>query len=177
VIALFAASLGAEVVVATDIDPAAIESATLNAERTGLKDAVEFRLVGLEDISAYAVIGADERFDVIISNPPYSLDLDAPGNTPAVDTGDLGMSIVQGLPRHLEPDGVALLLYNSLFYHYVMVKYATLEGYEVRSQAPNMLTLWEAETLFNAYLDRLLEVQGIDDADLRFDRKRDPTRR
>lgn len=168
-ISLYAAKLGARRVVATDIDPVALECAQENAERMGLADLLETRLVTPDDLSAYAVVRPDERFDVILSNPPYSLDLDAEANTPEVDTGDLGLSIIQGLPEHLNPDGVVLLLYNSLFYHHVMVKYAKREGYVVRNHNPSMLTVWEAQTLFNAYLDRFLEHEGIDSDGMEFD--------
>jgi predicted RNA methylase len=172
-ISLYAAKLGASRVVATDIDVVALACARENARRMGVDDVIETRLVTPDDLSAFAVIEPDERFDVIISNPPYSLDLDAEANTPAVDTGDLGLSIIQGLPRHLAPDGVAFLLYNSLFYHYVMVKYAEREGYRVRSHTPSMLTMWEAQALFNAYLDRFLLQEGIDSSGMHFDHRSD----
>lgn len=173
-IALYAARLGAAEVVATDIDPLALECAEENARRMGLEEALETRLVPREDLSAYAVVEPGERFDVIVSNPPYSLDLEAEENTYAVDTGDLGLSIVQGLREHLAPDGTALLLYNSLFYHMVMVEFARREGYAVRNHAPSMLTVWETQALFNSYMERLLRSQGVDPDGMRFDHREDP---
>ena len=85
------------------------------------------------------------------------------------DTGDLGFSIVQGLGQHLKPDGHALLLYNSLFYHLAMVKFALHRGYEVRNHRPDLLTPWETAALFNSYLERLLEREGVDPDAFRFD--------
>jgi SAM-dependent methyltransferase len=100
-------------------------------------------------------LGADEIIDVRL--------------VPASDI-DLGLSIVRGLDAHLNPGGVAILLYNSLFYHYVMVKFASYEGWEVRNHGPAFFAPWEAETLFNYYLARLLEVEKMDADAFRFDR-------
>ena len=51
-------------VMATDIHPPTLEVATNNAQRLGL--AVEFRLSDW-----FAAIAADEKFNLIVSNPPY----------------------------------------------------------------------------------------------------------
>ena len=172
-ISIYAARLGATKVVATDISPEAVGAISANAERLGVGDIVEARLVPLDDMSAYSVIKPDEVFDIIISNPPYALDLDAPVNTAAVDTGELGFSIVRGFKNHLQPDGTALLFYDSLFYHQVMKKYARYEGYEVISHNPIGLYTWAAETLFNSYLERLLAKEGMEPNTLRFERDKD----
>ena len=124
IISIYAAQLGAKKVVATDISRDAIRTAARNAARFEVASVVETRLVPRSDMSAYSVIRAHETFDIIISNPPYSLKLDAPTNNAVIDRGDLGFSIVKGLRSHLRPDGVAILLYNSLFYHLAMVKFA-----------------------------------------------------
>lgn len=165
---LYAAQLGATRVVATDINELAVETVRRNAEELGYASVVEARLVPRSDMSAYSVIGPDESFDVILSNPPYALDLDADGNDAVRDTGDLGFSIVRGLDDHLADDGVALLLYASMFYHHVMVKFARHSGYEVRQRDPALLVPWESETLYNAYLRRLLQREGVEPSALRF---------
>lgn len=67
---LYAARLGAKKIVATDIDPAAAECARINAERLGVDSVIDVRLVSPDNMSAYAVIGDDEKFDIIFSNPP-----------------------------------------------------------------------------------------------------------
>ena len=100
-IAVYAATLGASKVVATDINPRALENCDRNAARMKVADVVDTRLVPKTDMSAYSVVLDDETFDIIISNPPFSLDLDATENTAVTDTGDLGLSIVQGLPKYL----------------------------------------------------------------------------
>jgi len=173
IIGIYAAKLGAKKVVATDINKTAIVCANQNAQALGVSSIIETRLVPLTDISAYSVIAPDESFDVIISNPPYSLDLDAQENTAVVDRGDLGFSIVRGLDTHMKPSGVAILLYKSLFYHHVMVKFAKHVGYQVRNQVPDVLTSFESEALFNFYLTRLLEHEHIDSNAFRFDREKD----
>ena len=169
IISLYAAQLGAKRVVSTDINGAAVATARRNAEALGFASRMDVRLVPPRDTSAYSVISGDETFDVIISNPPYSLDLDASRNDAVTDTGDLGFSIVRGLDDHLKPGGVVVLLYASLFYHEVMVKFARHTGFEVRRDPTPVLTPWEAATLFNAYLARLLEREDIDPQAFRFE--------
>jgi hypothetical protein len=137
---------------------------------------LEARLVPPSDTSAYSVVGADERFDVIVSNPPFALDLDVEKDTATTDRGDLGLSIIDGLAAHLAPGGVALLYYDSNFYHGVIVRYARYRGYRVDHHVPGRLAPWEAATLYNAYLARFLRQQGIEPTALRFDWKDDAVR-
>ena len=161
IISLYAARLGAKSVVSTDVNPLAIETITANARDLGYADIIEPRLVSRDDMSAYAVIGDDEQFDIIISNPPFALDLNAATNDAVVDTGELGFSIVRGLKKHLKPGGVVILLYDSLFYHQVMVKFAEYEGFDVVNNNPNGMYPWAAEALFNNYLGLLLKSEGL----------------
>ncbi len=167
-ISLYAAQLGAAKVVCTDISPIAIECVRRNAERLGVTDRVEARLVPASDMSAYSVLRPGEVFDTIISNPPYSLDLDASHNTALVDNGDLGFSIVRGLPRHLAKDGTVALFYATLFFHDVMEKFAVHCGYEVRGHTAMGMAPWELEPLFNMYLRRLLVSEGLPPDAFRF---------
>jgi len=173
VISLYSSRLGARSVVSTDINPAAIASITKNAEDLGYSDVIEPRLVPLTDMSAYSVIGDDETFDIIISNPPFALDLDAEKNDALTDRGDLGFTIVRGLEKHLRPGGKVVMLYGSNFYHNVMVKFARHEGYEVRHHNPVRTYPWAAETLYNSYLKRLLKAENMDPKAFYFDRKKD----
>ena len=169
IISLYAASLGARRVVSTDINPAALETTRRNAAELGFADRIETRLVPESDISAYSVIRPDERFDVILSNPPYSLDLDVAANDACTDRGDLGFSIVRGLDDHLAPGGIAIMLYNSSFYHNAMVEFARYRGHQVRNHHPIGLTSTETRVLFNSYLARLLEREGVEPDAFRFD--------
>ena len=160
-VSMKAAQLGANKVVSTDILQPAIESISVNAKNLGFDGIVEPRKVPLDDISAYAVIDEGEKFDVIIGNPPFALDLDAVANNALTDTGELGFSIINGLEKHLKPGGVAVLFYDSLFYHAAIVKYARYKGYDVANHEPNGLYPWAAESLFNSYLQRLLVREGL----------------
>ena len=50
-----------------------------------------------------------------------------------------------------------------------MVKFARYSGYEVRNHRPYQFTHWEAEAVFNSYLERLLEREHVDRHAFRFD--------
>ena len=67
-----------------------------------------------------------------------------------------------------------MLVYVSLLYHHVTLKFARHMGYEVRFHFPSALTPLEAETLFNSYLSRLLELEQIESPDFRFHFQNDP---
>ena len=173
IISLYAAKLGARKVVSTDISSDAIYTIKQNASDLGYDAVIDARLVPMSDISAYSVIEPIEQFDIIISNPPYALDLEASGNDAVTDTGELGFSIVHGLERHLAPGGTVILLYDSLFYHQVMAKFAAHSGYSVRNHNPNGLYPWAAESLFNSYLQRLLAHENMDPDAFGFDYSKD----
>ncbi|TDW29358.1 DUF7059 domain-containing protein [Cryobacterium psychrophilum] len=98
-------------VVATDISPRALELAALNARLNDVNN-IEFRLGSLFDPVA------GERFDHIISNPPFVITPRTPG-VPSYEYRDGGMvgdalveAVVRGTAEHLNPDGVAQLLGN-----------------------------------------------------------------
>jgi len=173
IIGLYAAKLGAKKVVATDISKEAIESTRMNAVRLNLSSIVETRLVPESDMSAYSVIKPDESFDVIISNPPFSIDLDSDINTSRIDKGDLGFSIIAGLEKHLDQKGCVILLYGSIFYHQVMEKFARYSGYEVKNYIPMWWSPWERDVVFNCYLKKLLQYHGLPEDAFSFNYKED----
>ena len=105
---------GADHVVATDINPAAVANAKYNAAMLVPDAKLDVRQVTADAPGAYAVIGDDERFDLIISNPPWE---DGSVNQPAdhafYDPGFALMdSLLEGLPKHLNPSGRCLLAYG-----------------------------------------------------------------
>lgn len=61
---------GAEKVVATDINPAAVENAIHNAKEFGFGERLDVRLVPRRAPEAWTVIESAATFDLIISNPP-----------------------------------------------------------------------------------------------------------
>ncbi len=150
IISLYAGKLGAKKIIASDINPQAIENANLNFKKAGLDKLTETKLVDKSNSGAFVAISETEKFDVIISNPPYSLDLDAKENNALADNGSLGPSIVQGLVKHLQPDGTAILLYRTTFYQQFMVGYAKHFGYQVSYYDADLILPNEYEALANA---------------------------
>jgi SAM-dependent methyltransferase len=105
------ASRFADEVVATDISRRALDIATFNVALNDI-DGVEFRLGSLFEPVA------GERFDRIVSNPPFVITPRRPG-VPEYEYRDGGMvgdalveTVLRGLGDHLAPGGTAQLLGN-----------------------------------------------------------------
>ena len=113
-LALCCLQAGASRVTATDVNRSALENAAYNAARLGVGSRLDLRLVSLDDPGAYSVVGAHEKFDVIISNPPWEDALPTGIEEYAFyDKGfQLMRSLLRGLKDHLEPGGKALLAYG-----------------------------------------------------------------
>jgi methylase of polypeptide subunit release factors len=101
----------ADHVVATDVSRRALRFADFNTRLNGMTN-VELRQGSMFDPVA------DERFDRIVSNPPFVITPRSPG-VPEYDYRDGGMTgdviveaVVRGARRHLNPGGVAQLLGN-----------------------------------------------------------------
>jgi methylase of polypeptide subunit release factors len=92
-------------VVATDINPRALAFAAFNAALNGV-ECVEFRQGNLLEPVA------GERFDVIVSNPPYviSPDTDYAYRDSGQEPGALCAALVRALPEHLTERGYATVL-------------------------------------------------------------------
>ncbi len=98
-LAIAAAKLGAGQVVATDVAPAALKAVRENARINGVADHIEVRAG-----SWFEVLGAQERFEVIMATPPQT-----PGPRPAGpryggrDGTKHLIRIVKEAPAHLHP--------------------------------------------------------------------------
>lgn len=105
---------GASRVVATDVNPAAVANAVHNARLLGLSERLEVRQVPLDDTGAYSVIDPDERFDLIISNPPWEDQEPASIAEFALydPNFELLRSILSGMREHLTEGGRAWLAYG-----------------------------------------------------------------
>lgn len=103
-------------VVATDVSTDALAVARENQRRTAPGASVEFR-----EGAGYAPLG-DERFDVIVSNPPYIALGEAGSLAPevrewepagALFAGETGLEVIRelvaGAPAHLRPGGLLAL--------------------------------------------------------------------
>lgn len=105
---------GAQSVLATDINPAAVANAKYNAAMLELDTNFELRQVDPSDPGAFAVIDPKERFDLILSNPPWEDGkVQQPADHAFYDPDfELMDSLLQGLPNHLNPGGRCLLAYG-----------------------------------------------------------------
>ncbi len=118
VLSLIALKNGATRAVATDINNYAVANAIYNAERFGVVDRMDVRLVSLKSPGAYSVIGSDEKFDLIVSNPPQGKE--PPGDIYEFSHSDPNLaflrSILEGLKAHLteKGKGVFALYYRGL---------------------------------------------------------------
>lgn len=103
--------------VGLEISPAAIAIAGRNARKLGIASRLEIRR---SDV--FAALDEEDRFDAIVSNPPYVPLADIAGLQPEVrdhepltslSDGRDGLSIVRrivtGAPRHLKPGGLLLV--------------------------------------------------------------------
>ena len=105
---------GATRVTATDINPAAVANARYNAAMLELDQNLEVRQVDKAEPGAFAMIDDDERYDLIISNPPWENgSIETPADFAFYDPGFALMdSLLDGLPTHLKPGGRCLLAYG-----------------------------------------------------------------
>jgi HemK-related putative methylase len=106
VCALFAAR-HARRVVAVDISAAAVRCARLNAVLNHLDDRIDIRHGDL-----FTPL-ADERFDLVLFNPPFLLGDPKDDRDAAWRSSDAARRFAAGLGDHLEPGGTALLLLSS----------------------------------------------------------------
>ncbi len=104
-------------VTATDVSPAALAVAARNAEKHGVKDCIRF----LEG-NVFEPIPVGEKFDFIVSNPPYIPHSVIPTLEPgvrdyephlALDGGEDGFAVfdrlIAGAPKHLKPGGYLIV--------------------------------------------------------------------
>lgn len=106
---------GARSVVASDINPAAVANATYNAELCKVSQRLKVRQVNAAHPGPFEVIAADEKFDFIISNPPWE---DAPVDSPAAYAFyDPGFKLLEGIltesKKHLQTNGRVMLAYGA----------------------------------------------------------------
>jgi len=115
-ISLCCAQYGAKQIVATDINSNAVTCANFNAAWLNLNRRIETRLVSEDKSGAFQVIGDNERFDFIISNPPWvEQKVRNLAEYALYDPGwHLLTTLMDGLPAHLNPGGRCLLAYGSV---------------------------------------------------------------
>ena len=101
-------------VVATDINPAAVANAKYNAAILVPDGKLDVRQVPKDSPGAFTVIGKDEKFDLIISNPPWEDGDVAQAKDHAFYDPHFALmqSLLDGLPDHLNSGGRCLLAYG-----------------------------------------------------------------
>lgn len=104
-----AASVPRARVVAIDVDPRAVACARANARANGLDDRVDVREGDL-----FAPTRGGERFDLVISNPPFFAGVPRSRDELAFRGGDVAGRLAAGLDEHLAPGGRLLLVLSSL---------------------------------------------------------------
>ena len=107
---------GAKSVVATDINPASVANATYNAAMLCPDQALDVRQVETSNPAAFAVFNETEKFDLVISNPPWEDGVVVkPADHAFYDPGfQLMDTLLDGLPNHLKPGGRCLLAYSNV---------------------------------------------------------------
>ena len=106
---------GAGHVVATDVNPNAIHNVRFNAiEAFGNEDRLDARLVPRRNPDAWSVIAPNERFDFIVSNPPWENDKPKTVEEFALYDPDFLLldSLVTGARQRLRPGGRMWLAYG-----------------------------------------------------------------
>lgn len=105
---------GADKVVATDINPAAIANAKYNAAMLAEEMPIEVRTVSTKSPSAFSVIKPGEKFHLIISNPPWEDgEIKQPADHAFYDPDfELMDTLLDGLPSHLHTGGRCLIAYG-----------------------------------------------------------------
>ena len=172
IIGLYALKLGASEVIGTDIDPRSVSDFKLNAKSMGFQRNVKSLLVKKIE-GPYDQFSETEKFDFIISNPPYTLDVDAQGDDDFVDSSFLGIKIIKGLNERLIPGGTAILLYRDVFYHELIVKLARKSGFKVTSFATDRVTPRQMAALYNAYIEKIADKAQLKKEDFHFDPHKD----
>jgi release factor glutamine methyltransferase len=114
ILAVTAAMRGARSVTAVDVSRRAVLTARINARLNGVR-------ITARRGDLFGAVG-DERFDAIVSNPPYvpaeTEELPSRGPERAWDAGTDGRvvldRIVREAPAHLRPGGFLLLVFSSI---------------------------------------------------------------
>jgi len=133
-------------VTATDLSDSALEVARDNAKALGYADRLDLRQGDL-----FAALAPDERFDLIVSNPPYVpeseraiLSREVADFEPATalfsgaDGLDIFRRIIAAAPRHLAANGVVIMELHTENAPQAAQEAVKLKGYEAIDVLPDL---------------------------------------
>ena len=125
---------GASQVIVTDVNQAAIANTNFNAQWLGFETGIEARLVSLADTGAFSVIKPDEKFDLIISNPPWvNQDPKSIDEFALFDENfSLMRSLFDGMEERLNPGGRVWLAYGCVDAIKMIRSLAEIYGFEYK---------------------------------------------
>ena len=163
-ISLCCAQYGASRIVATDINSNAVTCANFNASWLNLNRRIETRLVSEDKSGAFEVIGANERFDFIISNPPWvDQKVKNLAEYALYDPGwHLLTTLMDGLPAHLNPDGRCLLAYGSVSGVKAVIRESEKRGFKCIVRDDRNLDELEEEFLPGMLLEVIVPADKIE---------------
>lgn len=127
-----------EWIVATDIEDGPLEVAAANAEVAGVAERIDFRRGSL-----FGPLAEGERFDVIVSNPPYIAESERPSLAPEVRDWEPALALFAA------DDGLAVID-------------AILAGARERLRAGGLLALEVGATQARVVTERLMKVVGFE---------------
>lgn len=114
ILAILCMQNDAKSVIATDINPAAVACAKYNTAIAIPDEYIDVRQVLASDPSAFSALGQSEKFDLIISNPPWEDGVvTKPADHAFYDPSFALMdTLLDGLPQRLTAGGRCLLAYG-----------------------------------------------------------------
>ncbi len=139
-----AAARTATRITAVDRNPAAIECARINTRNNEVEDRVDLRLGDLFEPVA------NERFDLILCNPPYLMGEPKNDLEGAFLAGDFAERFARGLPEHLADGGRALVILSTIGEEDTFIEAFERVGLEVEIARRRDL-ISEVVTLFAVY--------------------------
>ncbi len=154
---------GADRVVATDINPAAVANARYNAAMLATDMDMEVRQVTQESPGAFSMIKSSERFDLIISNPPWEDGkVISPADHAYYDPDFALMdSLLDGLPTHLNPGGRCLLAYGHAPAIKRLQQQTKMRGYDCKILDDRSLDAVEENFLPGMLIEVRLPIAGL----------------
>lgn len=135
-------------IVAVDVNPEPVRCARINALLNGSEERIDVRHGNL-----FEPLGHDERFDVVLFNPPYFRGEPADSYDHAWRSVDVVERFAAGLKHHLAGNGCACVVLSSDGESRAFLEAFRRNGYRVELLAERPL-INETLTVYRIFLDR-----------------------